>query len=64
MVLGYFELPDEDQPEPNIWHHSERLEEWFKAAKQRREDGFESVPSADEDPSMTGNELTKQLIGD
>lgn len=36
MVLGYFELPDDERPDVEIWHHGERLRDWFKAVEQRR----------------------------
>ena len=61
MVLGYFELPDDEQPDELIWGNPVRLEEWFEAIKQRRENGgMTPVPQADED--MTGNELTRELL--
>lgn len=63
MVLGFFELPDEEQPDATIWGHPQRLEEWFEAIKQRRETGMEPI-SYDEEPDMTRNELTAQLLGD
>lgn len=50
-------------PDERIWHHPARLEEWFAAIKQRRESGMEAVPQADEDNDMTGNELTRELMG-
>lgn len=55
------ELPEDEVPDEKIWHHPERLEEWFEAIKQRREHGFEPIPQDDED--MTGNELTRELMG-
>lgn len=64
-VLGYFDAErEEDIPDEHIWHHPDRLREWFEAVKQRHRDGFESVPAADEEPGMTSNTLTKDLIGD
>lgn len=47
-----------------IWGHDERLEEWFEAVRLRRLHGHEAVPEADEEEGMTGNELTKQLMGE
>jgi hypothetical protein len=65
VVLGYFELPDNDQPDEHIWGHPERLEEWFEAIKQRREQGMEPIRDDDDEvPGMTRNELTDELIGD
>ncbi len=66
-VLGMLELPTEDVPPQHIWHHQDRLEEWFAAVRQRRKDaikGVEAVPQADEDEPGTEyltNELTKGL---
>lgn len=56
------ELPDDEQPDELIWGNPARLEEWFEAIKQRREQGggMTPVPEADED--MTGNELTRELL--
>jgi len=62
-VLGYFELPENEIPDENNWHHSARLEEWFEAIKQRRETGHQPIDEAD-DVDMTGNELARQMIGD
>lgn len=61
-MLGYFELPENEVPDENIWHHSTRLEEWFEAIKQRRETGHQPIEADDAD--MTGNELARSLIGD
>lgn len=58
------ELPEEDVPPESIWHHEERLAEWFAAVQQRRTDrakGYEPVPDADDD-EMTGNDLAKQYL--
>ena len=63
QVLGYFELPENEVPDEDIWHHSKRLEEWFEAIKQRRENGLQPIDEA-EDSEMTGNEFARDLIGD
>lgn len=57
------ELPREDVPPERIWHHEERLGEWFEAVKQNRTArmrGGEAVPDADDGDSV-GNELAKGL---
>lgn len=60
-MLGYYEAADPDEvPDENIWHHSQRLEEWFEAVKQRRETGMQPVEAV-EDADMTSNELTQGL---
>lgn len=63
-VLGFLELPSEDQPDPSIWHHRERLDEWFAGAKQRREDranGLTMTPIGEDEPGMTSNEYARQF---
>lgn len=62
-MLGFFELPEDEVPDEDIWHHPERLEEWFEAIKQRRESGHQPTDEAD-DVDMTSNEFTRDLIGD
>jgi len=62
-VIGMLERPDDEVPPPEIWHHSEQLEEWFAAVEQNRKDrlrGVETVPDADDDNTMR-NELAKGL---
>ena len=61
-VLGYFELPSDEVPPEDIWHHPQRLEEWFEAVKQRRKTGMQ--PIGDEESDMTGNALTRELLGE
>lgn len=57
-VLGMLELPEDDQPDPSIWHHDERLREWFEALKHRRKNpGTELEPIDEDDPAFTGNAL-------
>lgn len=59
-MLGYLERPEDEVPDEKIWHHPEKLEEWFDAVKQRRENGMQAIES---DPDEWGdqNELTKGL---
>lgn len=54
-------MPDDEVPDESIWHHPERLEEWFEAVKQRRERGLDPIDRA-EDVDMTGNELTRDYL--
>lgn len=56
-------MPEDDAPDVSIWHNPARLEEWFQMVKSRR-NGAEPVPQADEDSDMTGNALTRELLGD
>ncbi len=63
-VLGMLELPREDVPPEHIWHHEERLEEWFASVEQRRKDrykGLETVPDATDDETSVVNELAAGL---
>lgn len=64
QVLGFFELPDDEVPDENIWHHASRLEEWFEAIKQRRESGLQQPIDQVEDADMTGNQLARDLLGE
>ena len=61
VVLGYYEMPEEDQPDENIWHHPQRLEEWFAAVKQRRENGMEPIDQG-EDTDMESNALVREMM--
>lgn len=64
MVLGFFELPEDDQPPEEIWHHTERLEEWFKAVKQRRDNpDMKPIDEPMEESEMTSNSLTDEILG-
>lgn len=59
------ELPENEQPPEEIWHHNERLVEWFKAVKQNRENpGMEPIEVVDDDPSMMRNELLAEMMGE
>lgn len=60
QVLNFFERPEDEVPDENIWHHAQRLEEWFEACKQRQENGHQPIDEAD-DADMTQNELAQQL---
>lgn len=57
-------IDTDDVPPEHIWHHEDRIEEWFAAVKQRRSDrakGLEPVPAADDDDEGLTNELVKGL---
>lgn len=62
-VLGFFELPEDEVPDESIWHHHARLEEWFEAIKQRRENGTQPIDDGPADGEWATNELTQELIG-
>lgn len=62
VVLGYYDGGNPDEvPDESIWHHPERLNEWFEACKQRRESGMEPVDSGDE-TDMTTNEYVREFM--
>ncbi len=59
-----FELPKDEVPPEHIWHHDERLDEWWAAVEQQRKDkfrGVESVPDATDDEDTVTNELAVGL---
>ena len=66
QVLSFSELPEDEVPPRNIWHHNERLDEWWKSVKQKRDEKYsggkerQAVPQADEG-SMQGNELAERF---
>lgn len=62
VVLGYMEMPEAEVPDEKIWHHAERLKEWFVVVKERRESGLQPVDEA-EDSDMTGNAYARELRG-
>ncbi len=63
IVLGYFELPDDETPDESIWGHPEKLEAWFDEVKSKRNNpGSERVSNAEwEQAELEQNELTKGL---
>lgn len=64
QVVGWLDselAPDEVPPE-NIWHHPQRLEEWFAAVKQRRETGHKPIEPL-EDAEMSDNALVAEFLG-
>lgn len=48
--MGFFELPEEDQPPEGLYGNDKRLTEWFDGVKYRRANpdrpGMEPVPEA------------------
>ena len=58
MVLGFSEMPDDDQPPESMWLDDEALVDHFESIKQKYRDksnGTESVPDG------VQNELTKGI---
>ena len=56
-VLSYFELSEEDQPPAHMWHHQERLDEWFAAVKQRWKHPEWRDQEETDSPSWAANEF-------
>jgi hypothetical protein len=59
-VLGWLELPDEDQPPERIWCNHEELDEHFERVKARWKSGS-GTEAIDDDGDLVQNELTKGL---
>jgi len=59
MVLGYFEMPDEDEiPPQEMWGDDDSLMKWFEDVKVRRANPGERMEKI---PDMEDNELVNQL---
>ena len=59
MVLGYFEMPDEDEiPPQEMWGDDESLMRWFEDVKVRRANPGAQMETI---PDMQDNELVNQL---
>ena len=54
------ELPESEVPPEKIWHHPERLTEWFDAVKHRRESGHKPIEEPEDAPMMQ-NELLDEM---
>ena len=58
-VLGWYELPADDQPDESIWLNNEALDDHFRRVKERYKSGsgMESI----EDVPESQNEFTRDL---
>lgn len=57
MILGFFEVPEDERPPESIWLDDEALSDHWEhvtAQRQNKYNGTESVPSA----PLEQNELT------
>lgn len=63
MHLGFYELPEEEQPDELIWNHQERLDEWFKQVKEDRKHPNKKKAHDEEweDVDLDQNEHTAEL---
>lgn len=62
------ELSSAEMPPPTIWHHGERLEEWFASVSERRRaryrgEDVEDVPDAD-DEAFAGEDSYEEFDSD
>jgi hypothetical protein len=59
MVLGYFEMPNEDEiPPQEMWGDDDSLMKWFEDVKTRRQNPGVAMETI---PDMEENELIQQL---
>jgi hypothetical protein len=64
QVASWMEnLPTEEQPPQEIWHHQERLKEWFERIKGERERKYSSNPQDDWEP-VPGTETIEFDVSD
>lgn len=62
LVLSFDELPEDERPARRIWDDGEKLNEWFKDVRRRRDEKYgKDSPGPIEDP--VENEAAKALIG-
>lgn len=54
------EAPKDEVPDESIWHHSQRLEEWYEAVDQRRKEGLQPIDDGGDD-GLAQNDLTRGL---
>lgn len=59
-VLGFFELPDEQQPPERIWLDDKALSEHFKQVRSSQKSGGGNS-GMEQVPDLSQNELTKDL---
>ena len=58
------ELPEDEVPAADIWHHPQRMAEWNEARKAKnRAPGSEPVPGVEE-KDETRNQLVLELMGE
>ena len=62
QVLGWWELPEDEQPPPEMWGLDNRLKEWWAAVEQRRNDKYGKPAEAMEDVPQMQNEYATELM--
>lgn len=62
-MLGYMELPEDELPPEEMWHHNSRLKEWFEAVKERRKNPDQQPIDSFDVPVMENqDEETQKLL--
>lgn len=59
QILGYFELPEDEQPDQSIWNHPDKLEQWWEQIKAAKDDPNKQSKIEWEQADLEQNELTK-----
>lgn len=64
-MLSWWELPEEDQPPPEIWGMDDELAIWWEEVELRRKEKYGTDRGGDEPMTkvdMTDNEYAKSLL--
>lgn len=62
MILGYYELPENEQPDESIWSHPEKLEDWWESVKRNRETpGMEKIDNDYSGDDFMSNQLAEDF---
>lgn len=57
------ELPEDELPPEEMWHHNSRLKEWFEAVKERRKNPDQQPIDSFDVPVMENqDEDTQKLL--
>lgn len=59
QILGYFEMPEDEQPDASIWNQPEKLDAWWDEIKAARNDPNKKSKIEWESADLDQNELTK-----
>jgi len=60
MILGFFELPKDEQPPDEIWLNDEEIAAHFERIDEARDARVQGMEPIDETP-LVQNELTRTL---
>jgi hypothetical protein len=62
IVIGYMELPEDELPPEEMWHHTSRLAEWFDAVKERRKNPDQQPIDSFDVPVMANQDKETQEL--